>query len=60
MSSKKDSEPTKAKTEKRDTRQSFYYPDHGVSVLAETRDEADELLAEQLGDDKTNDGKESE
>lgn len=59
MSSTKDSKPS-AKPEKRDTRQSFYYPDHGVSFLANDQDEADKLLAEHLGSKKDNDGKESE
>lgn len=57
MTNKKDNQ-TKSES-KRDTRQSFYYPDHGVSVLADTQEEADTLLAEQLNN-KSNDAKESE
>ena len=48
----------KPKSEKRDTRQSFYFPDHGVSFLADSQDEADKLLAEHLKEQKNNSEKE--
>ena len=48
----------KPKNEKRDTRQSFYFPDHGVSFLADSQDEADKLLAEHLKEQKNNSEKE--
>lgn len=48
----------KPKNEKRDTRQSFFYPDHKVSFLADSQEEADKLLAEHLKEQKNNSEKE--
>ena len=48
----------KPKNEKRDTRQSFFYPDYGVTFLADSQKEADKLLAEHLKEQKNNSEKE--